>query len=51
MIVYVALIALAILAVGTFVVWWGRRTGTADTDADAATPAAAAYVPSEALSE
>ena len=49
-IVYVIGIALAIVAVGAFVVWWGRRTGIADTDAYAATPAAAS-VPSEALSE
>ena len=43
-------IAVAIVAVGAFVVWWGRRSGTTDTDASAADPAAAS-VPSPALSD
>jgi len=44
-IVYVVVIALAILAVGTFVVWWGRRRGEAaagaigDAEATASVPA------------
>ncbi|KAF2420509.1 hypothetical protein B2K11_02145 [Microbacterium sp. B35-30] len=48
--VYVIGIAVAIVAVGAFVLWWGRRSGTTDTDAPAAAPAAA-WVPSSALSD
>jgi hypothetical protein len=48
--VYVICIAVAIVAVGAFVVWWGRRSGMTDTDALAEAPAAAS-VRSSALSD
>jgi len=50
-IVYVIGIAVAIVAVGALVVWWGRRSGVADTDAPAEAPATTAAVPSPARSE
>jgi hypothetical protein len=50
-IVYVIGIAVAIVAVGAFVVWWGRRSGTTDTDASAATPATAVATRPDAPSD
>jgi len=48
-ILYVIGIALAIVAVGAFVVWWGRRSGAANADAgtDAAARVAATSMPSD----
>jgi hypothetical protein len=42
-ILYVIGIAVAILAVGTFVVWWGRRSGRAPGEEDAPIEASAAH--------
>ena len=50
-IVYVIGIAVAIVAVGAFVVWWGRRSGTTDTDASAVTPATAVATRPDAPSD
>jgi hypothetical protein len=50
-IVYVIGIAVAIVAVGAFVVWWGRRSGTTDTGASAAAPATAVATRPDAPSD